>query len=72
MSNVLNYASFAIAVAALVMASQSAVGEKPAAFAGSHFASNHLSEPAITAALGYYPSQFVNSAKYVEREYPQF
>jgi hypothetical protein len=71
MSNMLNYVSFAIAVAALVMASQSAVGEKPAAFAGTHVV-HYPSEPAISAAWVYYPSQFVNKAKYVEREYPQF
>jgi hypothetical protein len=72
MSNILSYASFAIAVAAMVVASQSAVGEKQKPIAGTYAFAKNSSEPAITPAWVYYPSQFVNKAKFVEREYPQF
>ncbi|MGH8718607.1 MAG: hypothetical protein ACREV0_06640 [Burkholderiales bacterium] len=65
MNSVLSYASFGIAVAALVVASQSAVGEKPTEFAGTQVA-QVSSEPAITAAWVYYPAQFVNKARHAE------
>lgn len=72
MSNVLSYASFAIAIAAMVVASQSAVGEKQESVAGTQAFVTNSPEPVITPASVYYPSQFVNKAKFVEREYPQF
>jgi hypothetical protein len=65
MNNVLSYASFAVAIAALVMASQSAVGEKPSRFTGTHVAYTS-NEPAIASAWVYYPSQFENKAKRIE------
>lgn len=71
MNNVLGYASFGIAVAALVMASQSAVGEKPEAYTGTQVA-QVSSEPAITAAWVYTPAQFVNSARRIEPLPAQF
>ena len=70
MSSVLSYASFAIAIAAMVVASQSAVGEKHQP--GTQAVVTNSSEPAIASAWVYYPSQFVNKARFVEREYPQF
>lgn len=71
MNNVLSYASFAIAVAALVMASQSAVGEKAGVFTGTQVAAA-TSEPAIAAAWVYYPAQFQNKANRIEPLPPQF